>query len=108
MIMEVIGCNWYIIESSAFVYFFQFSQNEDLKEQLFSTFPKTLVEASPLDNIWGIGLARDDRRAWNKLSWKGQNLLGEILTTVRDKLMKSFLEPVVLEKTEGDPIQESE
>lgn len=106
--MEVIGCNWYIIESSAFLYFFQFSQNEDLKEQLFSTFPKTLVEASPLDNIWGIGLARDDRRAWNKLSWKGQNLLGEILTKVRDKLMKSFLEPVVLEKTEGDPIQESE
>lgn len=61
-----------------------------------------------MDNIWGIGLARDDRKAWNKLSWKGQNLLGEILTKVRDKLMKSFLEPVVLEKTEGDPIQESE
>lgn len=86
----------------------QFSQNECLKEQLFSTYPKALVEANPLDNIRGIGLARDDRRAWNKLTWKGQNLHGEILTKVRDKLLKSFLEPVVPEKTEGDPIQQSE
>lgn len=81
----------------------KFSQNEELKEKLFSTFPKTLVEASPLDDIWGIGVSRDDRRAWNKLSWKGQNLLGQILTKVRDKLMESFLQPVVPEETEGDP-----
>ena len=51
------------------------------------TYPKTLVEASPMDRIWGIGLAEDDPRAWNKKSWKGQNLLGEVLTRVRDKLM---------------------
>ena len=40
-----------------------------------------------MDRIWGIGLAEDDRRAWNKKSWRGQNLLGEVLTKVRDKLM---------------------
>ena len=43
--------------------------------------------ASPKDRIWGIGLTEDDPRAWNKKSWRGGNLLGEILTRVRDKLM---------------------
>lgn len=66
----------------------KFSQNEALKAILFDTFPKTLVEANPLDDIWGIGLTREDKRAWNQLTWKGQNLLGEILTKVRSKLMK--------------------
>lgn len=67
-------------------YNFQFSQNDDLKTILFSTYPKTLVEASPYDKIWGIGLRKDDPRAWNKSTWLGKNLLGEILTRVRDKL----------------------
>ena len=39
-----------------------------------------------MDRIWGIGLAEDDPRAWNKKSWMGKNLLGEVLTRVRDKL----------------------
>lgn len=48
-----------------------------------------------MDRIWGIGLSKDDRRALNKETWKGQNLLGYILTRLRDKWMESFLEPVV-------------
>lgn len=58
------------------------------------TYPKTLVEASPYDQIWGIGLSEDDPKAWNKLTWKGKNLLGEILTTVRDNLLKNGIENV--------------
>ena len=42
-----------------------------------------------MDKIWGIGLAEDDPRAWNKKSWNGKNLLGEVLTRVRNKLMGS-------------------
>lgn len=71
------------------VFFFsKFSQNEELKEWLLRTFPRTLVEASPMDRIWGIGLAKEDHRAWNKQTWRGQNLLGQILTRVRDNLME--------------------
>lgn len=66
----------------------KFSQNEELKEQLLNTYPKTLVEASPMDKIWGIGLSKEDQRAWNKKTWRGRNLLGEVLTKVRDNLMK--------------------
>nr|XP_022314283.1 uncharacterized protein LOC111118883 isoform X2 [Crassostrea virginica] len=70
----------------------EFSQNEELKQKLFSTYPRTLVVANQNDKFWGIGLNRKDRRAWNKRTWKGKNRLGEILTNVRDKLMESFLQ----------------
>jgi ribA/ribD-fused uncharacterized protein len=45
-----------------------------------------LVEASPLDRIWGIGLAADDERAADPATWRGLNLLGEALMEVRDRL----------------------
>lgn len=89
-----------ISQIQKFYCIFKFSQNEELKNHLFSTFPKTLVEASPMDRIWGIGLSKDDRRALNKETWKGQNLLGYILTRLRDKWMESFLEPVVSVKVD--------
>nr|XP_022314281.1 riboflavin biosynthesis protein PYRR, chloroplastic-like [Crassostrea virginica] len=88
----------------------KFSQNEELKQKLFNTYPRTLVEASPHDTIWGIGLGQRDKRAWNKMSWRGENRLGEILTRVRDKLMGSFLEPANPDEIENpdEPINQSE
>ncbi|GFR90993.1 GTP cyclohydrolase [Elysia marginata] len=65
----------------------KFSQNPELKEKLFSTRGKTLVEASPVDRKWGIGLAAKDSRSWNKSTWRGRNLLGYAITEVRDELM---------------------
>ncbi|MDN6268754.1 MAG: NADAR family protein [Tetragenococcus koreensis] len=62
---------------------YKFNQNEDLKDFLVSTGHKELVEASPYDTIWGIGLKQDDPRAKYKQQWKGQNLLGKALMDVR-------------------------
>lgn len=50
------------------------------------TYPKTLVEARKDSETWGIGLDKEDPRAWNKQTWRGENLLGKILTKVRDRL----------------------
>ena len=44
------------------------------------------VEASPLDRIWGIGLAADDERALDPARWRGLNLLGFALMEARDRL----------------------
>lgn len=64
----------------------KFAQNEALKEFLFSTREKVLVEASPVDKIWGIGLAADDPRASDPYKWQGLNLLGFALMQVREEL----------------------
>ena len=56
------------------------------KGELLRTGSKTIVEASPLDKIWGIGLAPNDPKALDKRNWKGQNLLGEVLMQVRSDL----------------------
>lgn len=64
----------------------KFSQNPKLKEFLLSTGDKILVEASPYDRIWGIGLAADDADATVPARWHGDNRLGFILMAVRDML----------------------
>lgn len=61
----------------------KFSQNEDLKSLLLETGDRQLVEASPLDRIWGIGFAADHPDAYAPDRWKGLNLLGKILEDVR-------------------------
>ncbi len=64
----------------------KFSQNEQLKTFLLSTNERVLVEASPVDKIWGIGLAEDAENIENPLTWKGLNLLGFALMEVRSQL----------------------
>lgn len=66
--------------------FLKFSQDEELEEFLLSTGNKILVEASPFDNIWGIGLDSKAPNVENPHTWKGENLLGYALMEVRDKL----------------------
>ena len=67
----------------------KFTQNPALLEVLLATAGTELVEASPYDKIWGIGLAATDARALDPAQWKGQNLLGKILTQLRDELLAS-------------------
>lgn len=64
----------------------KFSQNQDLKEFLLSTENKILVEASPYDTIWGIGMLETDSNIQNPSLWNGENLLGFALMEVRDAL----------------------
>lgn len=64
----------------------KFSQNESLREFLLSTGDKVLVEASPKDAIWGIGLDASSHEAIHPRNWQGDNLLGFALMEVRDIL----------------------
>ena len=66
----------------------KFTQNTELRSQLMATRGTTLVEASPYDRIWGIGLAATDPRAQDPNLWRGQNLLGKLLTELRDELAR--------------------
>jgi ribA/ribD-fused uncharacterized protein len=64
----------------------KFSQNKELYEALLKTGSLHIVEASPSDAIWGIGLAQDDPRALDPAQWLGLNLLGNALMRVRTEL----------------------
>ncbi|MBE9033297.1 NADAR family protein [filamentous cyanobacterium LEGE 11480] len=64
----------------------KFNQNSALQKFLLDTGDKILVEASPVDKIWGIGLAEDDAQATVPEQWPGSNLLGFALMVVRDRI----------------------
>lgn len=64
----------------------KFGQHPDLRQYLLATGTRVLVEASPLDMVWGIGLAASDERATSPELWPGLNLLGFALMEVRHRL----------------------
>jgi ribA/ribD-fused uncharacterized protein len=66
--------------------YLKFSQHKDLQKKLIETNPKILVEASPHDLIWGVGLSSKNDLILNEKNWKGQNLLGKILMKIREDL----------------------
>ena len=70
----------------------KFLQNSALRNFLLSTGDKVLVEASPTDRGWGIGMGKNNPDALDPQKWRGQNLLGFALMNVRDFIafMDSF------------------
>ena len=64
----------------------KFDQHPDLAAFLRTTANRVLVEASPRDRVWGIGLTGDDDRATDPFLWRGENLLGFALMAVRARL----------------------
>lgn len=66
----------------------KFTQHEDLKKILLDTKDKIIVEASPSDCIWGIGMACDDSGIEDPTNWRGSNWLGEIIMKVREAIRK--------------------
>lgn len=66
----------------------KFSQDKALKKYILKTEGTTLVEASPSDIIWGIGLGMDDPKRFDRQAWRGTNWLGEVLMEVRKELLE--------------------
>jgi len=66
--------------------FYKFTQNDYCNEALRVTDGTLLVEASPTDVIWGIGMAENNPDRFDPANWKGTNWLGEVLTTLRENL----------------------
>lgn len=64
----------------------KFASTPALRAYLLTTGDRVLVEASPMDRIWGIGLAADDERALDPSRWRGLNLLGFALMEARERL----------------------
>jgi len=68
---------------------YKFNQHPLLADYLIKTDQRILVEASPQDTIWGVGLAQDNPDITNIYTWRGENLLGFVLMEVRD-FLKEF------------------
>jgi len=68
----------------------KFTQNEKLGKYLHGSIGKTIVEASPYDVIWGIGLGENDPRRFDRKQWRGKNWLGEVVMKVRDDLYENI------------------
>jgi len=71
--------------------FEKFKQNPKLKKYLLSTENKVLVETSPYDKIWGVGLNENNPNIYNPYMWRGLNLLGFALMEVRTQLCENEL-----------------
>lgn len=66
--------------------YLKFTQSKKLLKTLLDTDNKILVEASPYDKIWGIGLEENDERCLDRLEWEGKNWLGHALTRLKESL----------------------
>lgn len=69
-----------------YVNYLKYTQNEDLRNKLLATENKVLVEASPNDKVWGVGLCANDPLILDDKNWTGKNLLGKALMDVRKKI----------------------
>ena len=72
----------------------KFSKNEEMRLALIRTGDRRLAQASPHDNLWGIGLSACDPRASSSDSWCGQNLLGRALEHAREILRRDTTAPL--------------
>ena len=67
----------------------KFAQSDALRSFLLTTHKRIIVEASPYDRIWGIGMSERDPGVENPHNWQGENLLGFALMEARQKLSEN-------------------
>lgn len=77
---------WVVVNGN----YHKFAQNKEMRDFLLMTQDKILVEASPYDTIWGIGLDENDPKVNAPNHWKGLNLLGFALMEVRDEIQRVY------------------
>jgi len=70
--------------------YLKFLQNEDLLKTLTAHKHLTLVEASPTDTVWGIGLHYDQKEVLDEALWQGKNLLGICIMRARGKILQQL------------------
>lgn len=78
----------------------KFTQNKELKKILIDTGNKIIVEANPYDSIWANKLKESDPNSTSPSKWKGLNLLGKILTNLREKLKYDLTQEKNIKKEE--------
>ena len=61
----------------------KFSQNDHLKNQLLAS-QGSLVEASRWDMFFSCGLSLSNPNILDRNKWEGENVLGQILTSLRE------------------------
>lgn len=79
------GIAWDLVKVGfmEYVNLLKYRQNEEFRRALLDTKDFVLVEASPYDKIWGVGLSEDDPEILIEAHWKGENLLGYALMKIR-------------------------
>jgi len=70
--------------------YYKFSQNKEMRDFLIATGDTILVEASPEDTIWGVGLDESNEDIYDLNKWEGKNLLGFALMELRDELSRVY------------------
>ena len=67
----------------------KFTQDSDCNKCIKIFEKQKFIEGSPYDVVWGVGIRYDDENVFDENKWKGENLLGKIVTIVRDEILKS-------------------
>lgn len=83
----------------------KFTQNPNLRQDLLNTGTNMIVEASPSDDIWGIGIGIQDPKIGQPKRWKGHNLLGKVLMETRKRIIAD-IEDDVVDKSINDSCSE--
>jgi ribA/ribD-fused uncharacterized protein len=73
----------------------KFTQSKRHYDALMATMGTLVVEASPYDTVWGIGMGADEAARVSEADWKGTNWLGQVVTEVREALVYTGDEPLV-------------
>ena len=64
----------------------KYIENYLYKQMLIETGTRTIVEASPYDKVWGVGLGENHEDIEDESKWDGQNLLGKVLMELRNEI----------------------